>query len=76
MATLSLKDEILDHISAFSYEKQRLVMEYITSIESRTIRGVPGKEIVRYAGRISQEDLTVMTRAIQTDCEQVDDNEW
>lgn len=76
MGNLSLKEEILVHINAFTYEKQRLVMDYICSIESETLRGVSGKELVRYAGLISPDDLAEMATTIQAGCEQVDSNEW
>jgi hypothetical protein len=37
---------------------------------------MPGKILLQFSGTISLEDLEVMQQAIETDCEQVDLNEW
>ena len=40
------------------------------------IIGTPGKQLLRFAGTISSEDLQSMSQAIEKDCEQIDLNEW
>jgi hypothetical protein len=41
-----------------------------------TVKGVPGKQLLRFAGSIPKEDLQLMSEAIKQDCEKVDVNEW
>lgn len=38
--------------------------------------GIPGKQLLHFAGIISPDDLQLMQQAIQADCEIVDSNEW
>ncbi|HOT90141.1 MAG TPA: hypothetical protein PLJ78_02150 [Anaerolineae bacterium] len=38
--------------------------------------GIPGKQLLHFAGIISLDDLQLMQRAIQADCEVLDRNEW
>jgi hypothetical protein len=38
--------------------------------------GVPGKELLRFAGTIEADDLRAMAQVIEEGCEQVDLNEW
>jgi hypothetical protein len=39
-------------------------------------RGVPGPQLLRFAGAISPDDLQLMRQAIEEGCERVDTNEW
>ena len=38
--------------------------------------GVSGASLLRFAGSIGSEDIALMQRAIQSDCEQVTHDEW
>lgn len=38
--------------------------------------GVPGRQLLQFAGLISQSDLAIMSDAIEQDCERVDIDEW
>jgi hypothetical protein len=37
---------------------------------------VSGRDLLRFMGTIEKTDLDVMRRAIEEDCEHVDDSEW
>ncbi|RFP59722.1 MAG: hypothetical protein BJG00_009250 [Limnothrix sp. CACIAM 69d] len=41
-----------------------------------TISGVPGQQLVKFAGIISPEDLQDISEAIATDCRRVNPNDW
>ena len=38
--------------------------------------GIPGKQLLRFAGAISLSDLQLMEQAIEGGCERVDPNGW
>ena len=38
--------------------------------------GTPGKDAVKLAGLIPPEDLEEIRKAIEEDCETIDENEW
>jgi hypothetical protein len=40
------------------------------------IIGTSGQQLLRFAGVISSEDLELMSKTIEEDCEQIDINEW
>ena len=40
------------------------------------LRGVPGKTLLRFAGTIPADDLDLMERVIEEECEQVDADGW
>jgi bifunctional DNA-binding transcriptional regulator/antitoxin component of YhaV-PrlF toxin-antitoxin module len=49
----------------------------VTVGEAKPIsRGTPGKDAVKLAGLIPPEDLEEIRKAIEEDCETIDENEW
>jgi len=40
------------------------------------VQGIPGRELLRFAGTIEADDLELMQKAIDEDFGQVDLNEW
>ncbi len=53
---------------------QREVLDFVYTLKS-TPR-IPGIELLRFAGTIPADDLELMRRAIESDCEQVQAVEW
>jgi len=39
-------------------------------------KGVPGKQLLRFAGAIQKDDLQAITQTIEAGCERIDLNEW
>jgi predicted DNA-binding antitoxin AbrB/MazE fold protein len=40
------------------------------------LKGVPGKQLLRFAGVIPADDLQTMTQTIEAGCERIDQSEW
>jgi hypothetical protein len=38
--------------------------------------GIPGSQLLEFAGLIEESDLALMSEAIETSCRQVDEHEW
>lgn len=71
-----LKEEIIEHLDRLSEEEQRRMLEFARALSASTPKGTPGRELTRFAGAIPPEDLRVMARAIEEECERIDPNEW
>jgi hypothetical protein len=76
MDPISLKKEILGRIDTLSYELQRKLLEYIDFLTQKVPKGIPGKQLLKFAGSISQGDLKAMEQAIEDGCERIDAREW
>ena len=63
----------LEHLPA---EKQHQVLEFARSLVKAKRHGVPGKDLLRFAGSIEAEDLIAIKKAIHEGCEKVNLNEW
>ncbi len=76
MVDPNLRKEILKHLGRLSVAQQRRVLEFVQALTTGEPTGVPGKELLRFAGMIDPADLREMEKVIQEECERVDLNEW
>ena len=60
-----LPDDVIDRI-----------LQFITTLKSQVIKGVPGTKLMKFAGTISPEDAECMLEAVEQDCRRVDIDEW
>ena len=74
--TSALIQEVVVHLEALPQNLQEQVLQLVRELESTTHRGIPGKDLLQFAGTISNSDLELMKEAIERGCEQVDLNEW
>ena len=76
MPKSSVEKDILDEIQKLGEEQQRNVLEFIRVLAKERPRGIPGKDLLRFAGTIDKDDLQKIAQAIDTGCERVDSNDW
>jgi hypothetical protein len=76
MLNMTVKKEIIDQIRMLDYEHQRRVLDFVRALTVTKPRGVPGKQLLSFAGTFSTDDLKVMEQAIENNCEKVNLNEW
>ena len=69
-------EKVIEQLEALPQELQQRVLEFTRSLVASTPRGVPGQQLLRFAGSIPRDDITLMSEAIERGCEQVDTNEW
>jgi hypothetical protein len=55
---------------------QQLVLDFVQTLQASTQKGVPGRQLLQFAGAIPADDLTRMRQAVVSACEQVQLNEW
>lgn len=69
-------DKVIEQLKTLPEELQWRVLEFARALARSTPRGVPGRQLLRFAGTISPEDAELMREAIERGCEQVDTNKW
>ncbi|MBD2293988.1 hypothetical protein H6G06_10900 [Anabaena sphaerica FACHB-251] len=73
---VSVTDQIIEQLKIMPQDLQYQVLEFARNLTNSNIKGVPGKELLKFAGSIPKEDLQLMSEAIKQDCEKVDFDEW
>ncbi len=71
-----LEDQILAHLSGLSDDQQERILDYARTLSEGAPRAVPGRDILAFAGTIQPDELRLMARAIDENCERVDPSEW
>ena len=73
---IPIVEKVIEQMKNLPQELQWRVLEFTRALGASTPQGVPGSQLLRFAGAIPQNDVKVMQEAIEQGCEQVDDNEW
>ncbi|MBS4024674.1 MAG: hypothetical protein KGZ96_03250 [Clostridia bacterium] len=71
-----LKDRIINELNSLSHDQQKKLLDYVLTLKLSKKKVISGKDLVEFSGVISKEDLAVMKKVIEENCEQVDLNEW
>lgn len=69
-------DKVIEQLKVLPHELQWRVLEFTRALSKSTPRGVPGRQLLRFAGTVSSDDAQLMRQAIEQGCEQIDTNEW
>ncbi|MFB2922360.1 hypothetical protein [Aerosakkonema funiforme] len=59
-----------------SDKQQQQVLDFARFLAMKNPVGVPGKELLQFAGTLSQEDAKIMLKVAEENWGQVDLNEW
>ena len=73
MTNISIQKELQKELNNLPLEKQAQVLEYLKELN---INGKDEKSLIKFAGKISSEDLEIMKEVIEKECERVDKSEW
>ena len=76
MLNTTVKKEIINEDGRLDYEQQRRVLDFARTLATTSPKGVPGRQLLSFAGTIPADDLKSMAQAIEDSCEKVDLNEW
>jgi hypothetical protein len=69
-------DKVIEQLRALPDELQWRVLEFTRALAVSVPHGVPGRQLLGFAGVIQPDDLDRMRQAIEEGCEQVDVHEW
>ena len=75
MSWLILMISVSRSLKIMPQNLQQQVLEFARTLASST-KGVPGQQLLRFAGAIPTDDIELMREAIEQDCEQIDTSEW
>jgi hypothetical protein len=75
MPNPSVEREIIAQLTKLSLEEQQRVLRFVRSLTTAEPVGMPGKDLLRFAGAIEADDLQAMARAIEEACEKINLNE-
>ncbi len=76
MISPALEKELLEQLDKLAPVQQQQVLSFARSLVQTRPRGVPGRELLRFAGTILPDDLAAMAQAIEDGCEQINRDEW
>jgi hypothetical protein len=60
-------------------DESRVIVTFLeakSQVQAKPSIGTSGQKLLRFAGTIPLEDLQVMSKTIEENCEQIDLNEW
>ncbi|AFZ22234.1 hypothetical protein [Allocoleopsis franciscana] len=73
---ISIVEQVIEQLKVMPQDLQWQVLEFARALAGSTTQGVPGWQLLRFAGAIPPDDIQLMREAIEQDCEQVDTDEW
>ena len=73
MLDTSIKNNLIAQLDKLPYDFQLRVLDFVKGLIPK---GVEGKSLLRFEGNISLDDLQLMSKAIEENCEKVDISEW
>jgi hypothetical protein len=76
MANSVIQDEITKELEYLPFDMQKRVLEFVRSLVSSSPVGGTGKELLKFAGTISDNATAEMKEIIEKDCERIDISEW
>jgi hypothetical protein len=71
-----IKTKVIEQLETLPENLQREVLAFVKALQTVMRRGVPGRQLLEFAGAIPLDDVELMRQAIEDSCEQVDLNEW
>ncbi|NIM10798.1 MAG: hypothetical protein GTO45_02325 [Candidatus Aminicenantes bacterium] len=75
MQTISVRLQIERKLDALPLEQQRRVLDFITHLDYPGFPpGIPGKDLIQFAGTLSPEDAEELIQIIEDGCEKIDYN--
>ena len=76
MTYSAITQQVIRQLNQLPLELQRKVLDFAQELALSTPKGIPGKQLLRFAGVIEPEDIRAMIQAIEVGCERVDADEW
>ncbi len=73
MTATFIRDNLIAQLDKLPYDLQLRVLDFVKSLIPK---GVEGKSLLRFEGAIPDDDLHLMSRIIEENCEKIDINEW
>ena len=76
MRDTTIEKDIYKQLDHLPLEQQRQVLEFARALGTVKVHGVPGQNLLHFAGTIDHEDLVTIEQTIKEGCEKVNPDEW
>jgi hypothetical protein len=76
MVEATIKEQILSDLEQLSPEMQERAAQLVHGLVEAAPRGVPGRDLLRFAGVIDAESIREMEEAIEDGCDRIDPEAW
>ena len=76
MINITVEKDLREQLRNLPIDQQRQVLEFARALVKARVHGVPGKDLMRFAGTINPEDLITIEQTINEGCEKVNPDEW
>ena len=76
MINKTVEKQLRLQLERLPMEQQQQVLDFACQLVKSKLHGVPGKDLMRFAGTIDSEDLVSIEQTIHEGCERVNLNEW
>ncbi len=76
MTEMKVRNELLKQLDQLPPAKQNEVLSFARSLAESLPKGVPGDQLLRFAGTMTHEEAQEFLKAIEEDCERIDPDEW
>lgn len=72
------REKIVEKLQSLPEPALQEVLDFVDFLVLRMKKptGIPGKELLHFAGAIEADDLTLIAKAIEADCGKVNLHEW
>ena len=64
--------QVVEQLRTLPSDLQRRVLEFARALAVSAPRGVPGQQLLRFAGTIPSDDVQRMSEAVEEGCERID----
>lgn len=76
MTEAEIQIQVADALRQLPVVAQMSVLQFARSLRQERPNGVPGKELLRFAGTLSAEEAEQFLKTIEETCEQVHPDDW
>ena len=76
MLSSLVERELHQHLEGLPLGQQHQVLDFARALTATRTQGVPGRNLLSFAGTIEQADLLIMSQAADEDCEQINLQDW
>jgi hypothetical protein len=72
----AIVSQLVDKVTQLPDNLQQKVLDFADTLSHPVLHGVPGSQLLKFAGLIPADDLELMRSAIESECERIDVDQW
>ena len=76
MSNPRIHDDLLKQLEALAPDQQHRVAEFIRCLAAQPPRGVPGTDLLKFAGTLPPDQADELRQAVDDACGRVDADGW